>query len=540
MIGYHPCGSLDEEAMTIRDNAVALEPHMTNECFDSAAFEYNISVFRRRIGTYKAFELVLLQLEENFVSMSSSTQKEIAYSIIICAARAIVCQPRAKDDSLERKSFLYLFAHDTIRSVISSELILFSTGIDSSIRESAKRMIREAKHFILCPYTAEQFNKLFDVLRVGTTVLSNTNKCPTWKGWSAAFGGMGPPGGDCMECLSMKVYVAINDCFGNNLSSYRFGTDNHESLGNNFRSACTHEAPPHGTYRHCKDPTVVEFATMTELCKIAMTFAIAAGVNWFAICCAGSAEKVLPKYINQLEVDDSLTTDLFLNNIQPGRLAVVPGTVHLSYLAQFNSTNADMQCEKACGFIRLIANSLSTFLGDQQAGQRFFERAIANEELVFVTENPDKINELNEMNAGEIKARADGQKKKQLTLETKRLHEQERLANRTVNEIEQDEEKKDKKAEAYATLKRTVDCDHCGGTYASPLGQGIRHRCPNEINKVGLKCKQICQQKIIVEDETWRCGSERYKSPNSRGYSSPYCGSRGCLTGNQRKNWFRL
>jgi hypothetical protein len=591
MIGCHPCGSLDEEAMRIRDYAVALEPHMTNEWFDTAAIDYNISVFRRRIGTDKAFELVLFQLEEDFVSMSSSAQEEIAFSIIICAARAIVCLPRAKDDSLERKSFLYLFAHDTIRSVISSELILFSTGIDSSIRESAKRMIRGAKNFIRCPYTAEQFNKLFDVLRVGTTVLSNTNKCPTWKGWSAAYGGMGPPDGDCMECLSMRVYVAINDCFGNNLSSYLFGTDNHESGGFNFRPACTHEAPPHGSYRHCRDPTVDEFATMTELFKIAMTFAIAAGVNWFAICCAGSADEVLPKYINRLEVDESLTTDLLLNDIQPGLLAVVPGTAHLSYLAKFNSTNANMQCENACDFIRLIANSLSTFLGDAQAGQRFFERAIANKELVFVTENPDKINELNEMNAREIKAKADGQKKKQLTWETKRLLEQERLANRTIDEIMQDEEKKEEarldknakqqarnasrtaeeKAEEnaarrdkyasrsaeeieearlnnnarqaryanarYANEMQMFHCGHCGGTFESG-GQGTINKCQKEMN--GLKCNQTCQNTKLVEGETWRCRNERYKKPNSDYYNSLYCGRHKCVTDNQKKNWFRV
>jgi hypothetical protein len=237
---------------------------------------------------------------------------------------------------------------------------------------------------------------------------------------------MGPPDGDCMDCLSMKVYVAINMSFCNNLSSYVYGTDKHESLGNKFRPASTHEAPPHGTYRHCKNPTVDEFATMTELSKIAMTFAIAAGVDWFAICCAGSADRVLPKYINLLEVDDSLTTDLLLNDTRPGRLAVVPGTVHLSYLAKFNSKIADIQCEKACDFVSLVANSLSTFLGDELAGQRFFKRAITNKELVFVTKNSDIINELNEMNAREIKARVDCQEKKQLNLETKRLHKQER------------------------------------------------------------------------------------------------------------------
>ena len=165
-------------------------------------------------------------------------------------------------------------------------------------------------------------------MRIGTTILSNTCKCPTWKGWSAAFGGMGPPDGDCMDCLSMTVYFAINECFGDDLSSYLFGVDDHESLGVNFRPACTHEAPPHGVYRHCKNPTAEEYATMTELFTIAMTFAIKAGVNWFAICCAGDEEKVVPKYIDQLKVDDSLTSDLCLNNTfvappLPGRLPKV-------------------------------------------------------------------------------------------------------------------------------------------------------------------------------------------------------------------------
>jgi hypothetical protein len=125
VIGYHPCGSRDEESMSIKDKAVALYPDMTPEYFDDAAIAYNHCVYRRRIGPEKALEGLLYQIDEDFPLMPSGIQKEIAYSIMICAVRAIVCQPKAKDESLERKSFLYRFAHNTICSIISSEPINF-------------------------------------------------------------------------------------------------------------------------------------------------------------------------------------------------------------------------------------------------------------------------------------------------------------------------------------------------------------------------------------------------------------------------------
>ena len=114
MIGNHPCGSRDEESMSIKDKAVALYLYMTPEYFDNAAIAYNHCVYRRRIGSEKAYEGLLSQIDEDFPLMPLGIQKEIAYSIVICAARAIVCQPKAKDESLERKSFLYRFAHNTI------------------------------------------------------------------------------------------------------------------------------------------------------------------------------------------------------------------------------------------------------------------------------------------------------------------------------------------------------------------------------------------------------------------------------------------
>jgi hypothetical protein len=100
--------------MSIKDKAVALYLYMTPEYFDNAAIAYNHCVYRRRIGSEKAYEGLLSQIDEDFPLMPLGIQKEIAYSIVICAARAIVCQPKAKDESLERKSFLYRFAHNTI------------------------------------------------------------------------------------------------------------------------------------------------------------------------------------------------------------------------------------------------------------------------------------------------------------------------------------------------------------------------------------------------------------------------------------------
>jgi hypothetical protein len=327
-----------------------------------------------------------------------------------------------------------------------------------------------------------------------------------------------------MDCLSMTVYFAINECFGDDLSSYLFGVDDHESLGVNFRPACTHEAPPHGVYRHCKNPTAEEYATMTELFTIAMTFAIKAGVNWFAICCAGDEEKVVPKYIDQLKVDDSLTSDLCLNNTfvappLPGRLEVVRGSVHLSTFSKFNSTSADKQCNNVCAFLRKIGDALSTFQNDTQAGPIFIERALSNEVLT-----------LNQLNAREIKARADAQEKRN---QKNALLQ----ANRTEAEIEQARLKHN--ASIFARRANSVDCEHCGNPYPS-TGKGTNHCCPYNIVQVGLECRQICQKTKIVEGVTMRCGIRKYKK--SSGFYSRFCGSIDCLTDSQKreKNWFQL
>ena len=47
------------------------------------------------------------------------------------------------------------------------------------------------------------------------------NKCATFKGISAACGGISPPSMDTLDCASMKVIAAFDKCFGF-ASSYKF------------------------------------------------------------------------------------------------------------------------------------------------------------------------------------------------------------------------------------------------------------------------------------------------------------------------------
>jgi hypothetical protein len=209
---------------------------------------------------------------------------------------------------------------------------------------------------------------------------------------------------------------------------------------------------------------------------------------------------------------------------------LVRGSVHLSTFSKFNSTSADKQCNNVCAFLRKIGDALSTFQNDTQAGPIFIERALSNEVLTFATEDSIVINELNQLNAREIKARADAQEKRN---QKNALLQ----ANRTEAEIEQARLKHN--ASAFARAANIVDCEHCGNPYPS-TGKGTNHCCPYNIVQVGLECRQICQKTKIVEGVTMRCGIGKYTK--SSGSYSRFCGSIDCLTDSQKreKNWFQL
>ena len=236
-----------------------------------------------------------------------------------------------------------------------------------------------------------------------------------------------------------------------------------------------------------------------------------------------------------VEAHDSLTSDLFLNNTfvappRPGRLEVVRGSVHLSTFSKFNSTSADNQCNNVCAFLRKIGDALSRFQNDKQAGPIFVKRALSNKVLTFATEDSIVINELNQLNAREIKARADAQEKRNQKYALLQ-------ASRTEAEIEEARLKHNASQQARRAsmtadeklLANSVDCEHCGRPYPSK-GKGINHICPNVIEQVDLERRKICQHTKIVEGVTWKCGSEKCKQKSTDIYASPFCGGRSCLT----------
>jgi len=81
------------------------------------------------------------------------------------------------------------------------------------------------------------------------------NKCATFKGISAACGGICPPSMDPLDCASMKVIAAFDKCFGDALS-YKFAKFG--ILNDNCRPACPLPPPPLRSYEHCPDATEEE------------------------------------------------------------------------------------------------------------------------------------------------------------------------------------------------------------------------------------------------------------------------------------------
>jgi hypothetical protein len=293
------------------------------------------------------------------------------------------------------------------------------------------------------------------------------------------------------------------------------------------------------------------------------------GSNLLLLSCAGTTTKVHRKFISKVKVVDNTVNTLLSESRIKKDDAPMDGqfvtcgeetTLHLQNFTTLKSTGVRRQVSQVCQAIASMADGIQEFAGIECADE-FAARAHDSKDLPFVTSKPIELLALENRyrhvedaiaNAAEVRAQkraADARSKAAL------------LANRTEEEIEQEEQKKaearlkanatrreryasrtaDEKAEASAArrdkYKKTVDCDHCGGTYECH-GQGISHVCSNVINKSGLKCKQICQQTKIVKGERWRCRSERYKYSDH--YNTPYCGRRGCLTDNQDKNWFRL
>ena len=66
--------------------------------------------------------------------------------------------------------------------------------------------------------------KLAMKLRKDSNIIVLFNKCATFKGISAACGGISPPSMDPLDCASMKVIAAFDKCFGDS-SSYKLIVD---------------------------------------------------------------------------------------------------------------------------------------------------------------------------------------------------------------------------------------------------------------------------------------------------------------------------
>ena len=262
-----------------------------------------------------------------------------------------------------------------------------------------KAAVRASRYYDSNPYAAESINKAIDELRIGAKLVIMVNKCPTFGGFSAACGGICPPGNKLTDCASGKVFTALASALASS-SDYRW--NKLEVLGENFRFSCPLTPPPLGRYESCPDATTIELSTLIDFYTIIVSGLCIAGVNMLLLSCAGITSKVHKKLISQVTVDEDIVKALLSQsqinrNDAPmnGQLVTCDedSTRHLKCMNTFTSTTVMRQVDQMCLSVASMANCVEELAGIEKADE-FAALVYDNEDLRFVTSCPIEIQAL--------------------------------------------------------------------------------------------------------------------------------------------------
>jgi hypothetical protein len=293
---------------------------------------------------------------------------------------------------------------------------------------------------------------VIDELRIGAKLVIMINKCATNGGFSAACGGICPPGNKLTDCASGKVFTALASALASS-SDYRW--NKLEVLGENFRFSCPLTPPPLGCYSSCPNATKIELLTLIDFYTILVSGLQIAGVNMLLLSCAGITSEVHKKFISQVTVDEDIVEALLSQsqinrNDAPmnGQLVTCDedSTWHLKCMNSFSSTTVKRQVTQQRRAIASMADSVEELAGTEKADE-FTALAYDNEELPFVTLCPIEIQAL-ERKYGHVEdAKANA-------METRKQKNAALLAARTEAEIEQEERKKAESKLAANAIRR--------------------------------------------------------------------------------------
>ena len=325
--------------------------------------------------------------------------------------------------------------------------------INQALRDAAKDAIRASSYYDSNPYAAESTNKVIDESRIGANFIIMVNKCPTFGGFSAACGGICPPGKKLTDCASGRVFTALAQCL-DSPSDYTWGSDNLGVLGENGRMACLLPPPPLGHYSSCPDATTIELSTLTHFYTILVSMLRIGGCNLLLLCCAGITSNFYKELISTVEVDDYFVKEL-LSKIDRDVVPPMNGqlvkcgeesTRHLKCFTVFTSTSVDRQLSQMCQSVASIADCVEELAGPEHADE-FTALAYKHEDLRFVTSSTTEIQAL-KTEYGHVEA-AIAKK-----AETRKQEKAALLAARTEAEIEQEERKKAESKLAANAIRR--------------------------------------------------------------------------------------
>jgi hypothetical protein len=211
--------------------------------------------------------------------------------------------------------------------------------------------------------------------------------------------------------------------------------------------------------------------TLIELYSILVSGMYISGSNLLLLSCAGTTTKVHKKFISKVKVDEDIV-DALLSQSQinkdeapmDGQLVTCgeETTWHLQNYTSFKSTDVQRQVSQVCQAIASIADGIQEFAGIECADE-FAARAHDSKDLPFVTSNPTELQAL-ENRYGHVEvAIADATVRRKQKRAADARSKAALLANRTEEEIEQEEQKKaEARLKANATrreryARRTAD-----------------------------------------------------------------------------------
>jgi len=175
------------------------------------------------------------------------------------------------------------------------------------------------------------------------------------------------------------------------------------------------------------------------------------------LSCAGISSKFFKNFISQVKVNEDIVMELLSRSQIDSDVAPMNGqlvkcgedsTYHLQCFTKFSSTCCDRQVTQMCQAIASIADGVEELAGIECADE-FVALAYDSKGLPFVTSSLTEIQALKieyaKAEAAEAK-KADNRKQKNAALLANRtedeIEQEEQKNNRTEDEIEQEEQKK--------------------------------------------------------------------------------------------------